>query len=170
MTEKLRVEHTFDVSEKGFWDTFLDEEYNRAMFRDSLKFPRWELTQFELTDEKATRVVEVEPFVGDLPRAVKAVLGNTIRYREEGTLDRPKNSYKLRIVPPKLQDKLIVSGHQFTEPLGEGRCKRVFTADIQIKIFAVGSVIEKLIVADMKKGYDVGAKFTQNYMREKGVQ
>ncbi len=170
MTERIRIEHNFDVSEKGFWDTFLDAEYNRAMFRDSLKFPRWETTTLDVSEEEVVRVVQVEPYVGELPGPVKRVLGSRISFREEGRLDRANNSYKLKIVPAQLADKILISGEQFTEALGEGRCKRVFVAEVKIKIFAIGSIIEKLIAKDMQKGYDVGATFTRDYMHKRGIK
>src|SRR5690606_6754238 len=74
MTERLRIEHEFECSEKGFWETFLNREYNHEMFRQHMKFPRWELSTFDMRDEEVVRVVEVEPYVGPLPGPVKKVL------------------------------------------------------------------------------------------------
>ena len=164
------MEHTFDCSEKAFWDTFLDEAYNKAMFMESMKFPRWEVTRFDLTDEELYRVVEVEPYIGQLPGPIIKVLGNKIRYREEGRLDRVTNSYKLSVVPGKFADKIAVTAEQRTEPLAEGRCKRIFTAEVSVKIFAVGGMIEKQLVSDLRKSYDEGARFTQQYMNDLGIK
>ena len=170
MSERLHMEHTFDCSEKAFWDTFLDDAYNKAMFIESMKFPRWEVTRFDLSDAELYRVVEVEPYIGQLPGPIIKVLGNKIRYREEGRLDRATNSYKLSVVPGKFADKISVTAEQRTEPLGEDRCKRIFTAEVSVKIFAVGGMIEKQLVSDLRKSYDEGARFTQQYMNDLGIK
>jgi hypothetical protein len=166
MTERIRIEHTFECSEKAFWDTFLKEEYNKEMFCQRMKFPRWEITTFEAKEDEVIRVVEVEPYVGELPGAIKKVIGDNVGYREEGRLDRIKNSYKLKVIPARLADKLFIKGEQFTQSLGESRCRRVFEAEVQVKIFGIGGLIEKHIVGDLKRSYDVGADFTKNYMKE----
>lgn len=170
MSERIRVEHSFDCTEKAFWDTFLDEEYNKAMFLGEMKFSRWELSRFDLNDDEMQRTVVVEPYVGELPRPILKVLGNSIRYEEVGRLDRKANSYKLQVVPGKFADKISVQGEQRTEALGADRCKRIFEADISVKIFGVGGMIEKQLASDLRKSYDVGARFTQTYMNERGIK
>lgn len=169
MTERVRIEHDFECSEKAFWETFLITEYNQEMFCERMRFPRWELLTFELEEDKMRRVVEVEPYVTELPGPIKKVIGESIRYREEGTLDRKSGSYSFRILPSKLADKILVSGKQFTQSLGDNRCRRIFEAEVSVKIFAIGSLIEKQVISDMRKSYDVGAAFTQDYMRRHGI-
>jgi len=46
---------------------------------------------------------------------------------------------------------------------------RIFEATVEIKIFAIGSIIEKQLLQDLKRSYDVGAQFTQDYMTRHGV-
>lgn len=170
MSERVRIEHTFECSEKAFWETFLDQEYNRQMFCERMKFPRWEVTQFEDAGTSVRRVVEVEPYVAELPGPIKKVIGDNIRYREEGTLDLSKNTYSLKVIPGRLADKLLISGKQFTESIGEGRCRRIFEAEVQVKVFGVGAMIERQIVGDLKKSYDIGAKFTEKYLAEHAIK
>lgn len=169
MTEKVRIEHDFECSENGFWETFLNVEYNKEMFQVHMKFPRWEIVRIQDESGVISRVVEVEPYVAELPGPIKKVLGDTIRYREEGQLDRTKNRYDLRVVPSRLADKILVSGRQFTEPLGETRCRRIFEATVEVKVFGIGGLIEKNIASDLRKSYDIGARFTQNYMKRNNI-
>jgi hypothetical protein len=169
MTERVRIEHDFECSVEAFWETFLNDDYNKEMFCQRMKFPRWEPVSFELKEDEMRRVVEVEPYVAELPGPIKKVIGDNVRYREEGKLDRKSGCYSFRIVPAKLADKILVSGRQFTESLGDSRCRRIFEAEVQIKIFGIGSLIEKNVVADMRKSYDIGALFTQDYMRRHGI-
>jgi hypothetical protein len=169
MTERVRIEHDFDCSEQAFWNTFLDQKYNQEMFCGRMKFPRWEVVSFNTTETEMRRVIEVEPYVGNLPGPIKKVLGDSIRYREEGHLDRKANSYQLKIVPSKLADKILVNGRQYTTPLGDNKCRRIFEATIEVKIFGIGSLIEKNVVSDLTKSYEVGAVFTRNYMQQHGI-
>ncbi len=169
MTERVRVEHDFECSENGFWETFLNADYNREMFQSHMKFPRWDLIRCEEEKGGISRVVEVEPYVAELPGPIKKVLGDTIRYREEGHLDRTKNCYELRVIPSRLADKILVSGRQFTEPLPGGRCRRIFEATVEVKVFGIGGMIERNIAGDLRKSYDIGARFTQNYMSRHNI-
>lgn len=170
MAENIRIEHTFATSEDTFWDKiFFDEEYNRRMFLEALRFPHWRELSSEDGGDHVTRVVEIEPSLGELPAAIQKVIGEGLRYREEGRFDKKSRHYGIRIVPSKLADKMHVDGELFTQSVGEGQVKRIFTAAVSVKIFGVGSMIEKRLVADLKRSYDVGAQFTSDFIREKGL-
>lgn len=170
MSERVRIEHTFECSEESFWKLFLNDDYNKAMFCDYMKFPRWQVTQLQEEGNEVRRTVEVEPYVADLPAAIKKVVGDNVRYREEGKLDKQKNRYSVHTIPARLADKLRVEGEQYTEPLGEGQCRRIFTAEITVKIFGIGGLMEKRIAADLQRSYDLGAKFTHRYIKEHGIK
>lgn len=169
MTERARIEHEFNCSEEVFLDLFLKEAYNKALFEGFLKFPMWRVSSENDTPSKVSRTIEVEPFVADLPIAIQKVVGNNLRYREEAYYDKHERKYHVKVVPNRLADKILVSGVQLTEPLGPGRCKRIFLADVEVKIFGVGGLIEKRIVADLIKSYDIGKRFTDDYLTEHGL-
>lgn len=169
MAERVRIEHEFNCSEQTFWDLFLSEEYNQALFQGYLKFPLWRVATAEERNGTLHRSVEVEPYVVDLPGPIKKVVGDSIRYQEIGQLERAPLRYTVKVVPAKLADKLFVSGVQRTEPLGPHTCRRIFEATVEVKIFGVGGLIEKRIVQDLTKSYDLGAKFTNRYIAEKGL-
>jgi hypothetical protein len=170
MSEHLVVEHDFECSEKAFWDVFLDNDYNRAMFLGHLGFNRWEIVRFDQSEQAISRTVEVEPKVGPLPGPIKKVIGEKIGYREEGRLDLTKNRYELKVIPGLMAEKISVTGVQYTVALGEHRCRRVFDATITVKIFGVGSLIERQIAADMRKGYAVGAAYTEMHIAKHGIR
>ncbi len=170
MSEHIVVEHEFECSEKAFWEVFLDNDYNREMFLGHLGFNRWEIVQLDEGEERVSRAVEVEPKTGPLPGPIKKVIGEKIGYREEGTFDRSKRRYELKVIPGLLGDKIKVEGAQYTVALGEHRCKRVFEATISVKIFGIGSLIEKQIATDMRKGYEVGAQYTKQHLSKNEIQ
>lgn len=166
MTERVRVEHDFDCSQQQFWQTFLSADYNRAMFVDDMKFRRWEIVELIEEGDRVRRAVEVQPYVGELPAAIKKVIGDTVKYREEGTLDLSKHRYDLRVVPGILPGKIQVTGSQYTTELSEEKTRRIFEATVEVKVFGVGGLIEKQIASDMKKSYERGASFTQKYIKD----
>jgi hypothetical protein len=119
--------------------------------------------------EGAMGIPEVSEPLGDLPAAIQKVVGEGLRYREEGRFDKKSRHYGIRIVPSRLADKMSVDGELFTQAVGDNQVKRIFTAAVSVKIFGLGSMIEKRLVADLKRSYDVGAKFTADFIKEKGL-
>jgi hypothetical protein len=170
MTERARIQHDFDCTEATFWDLFLDDTYNQALFQGFLKFPRWQVLERVERGNELHRVVEVEPYVGELPGPIKKIVGESFSYREVGYLDRQKQRYYVRIVTSRLSDKFSVECEQYTEPLDGGkRCRRIFLANVGVHIFGVGGLIERRIVTDLSRSYDIGAQFTNDYVKKHGL-
>jgi len=165
-----RIEHIFNCSSETFWNkVFFDEEYNRRLFKDELRFPSWREVKREDRGNELYRVVEVVPHVGELPGPLKAVVGDGIGYEEHGTFDKQKQRYRVEVKPNKLADKVFVRIEMFTEPAGEKQCRRVVTVSVTAKIFGVGGMIEKRMLSDLEKSYGKGAKFTNAFLAEKGL-
>jgi hypothetical protein len=166
----LEVEHVFNCAEATYWDRiFLDPEYNERLFKTELKFPVWRELSREERGGVLHRVVEVVPYVGELPGALKAVVGEGIGYEERGVLDRAAKSYKVTVVPNKLADKLSIKVDLWTVADGEQRCKRKARAEAHVKIFGVGGAIEKRMLADLERSYQKSAEFTNRFVAEKGL-
>jgi len=166
----LEVEHTFNCSEATFWDRiFLDPEYNDRLFKTELKFPVWREVSREEKGGVIHRLVEVVPYVGELPTALKAVVGDGIGYQERGIFDRNAKSYKVVVQPNKLADKLSIKVDQWTIADGDNKCRRKARAEVNVKIFGVGGAIEKRTLADLEKSYAKSADFTNRFIAEKGL-
>lgn len=166
----LDIEHTFNCSEATFWDRiFLDPEYNERLFKTELKFPVWREVSREEKGGVLYRVLEVVPYVGELPATLKAVVGEGIGYEERGVFDRSAKSYKVVVVPNRLADKLSVKVDQWTIASGDNRCLRKARAECSVKIFGVGGAIEKRMLADLEKSYAKSADFTNRFIAEKGL-
>lgn len=167
MAESIIV-NELDCSENVFWDElFFDEEFNRKLFLEELGFEVWKIVSEKSTDDAVERQLDVCPKVGDIPSAVKAVVGESLGYREFGRYDRKRRRYAVKATSPKLGDRFLVEGEMHTEPLGDARCKRVFTVKVTAKIFGVGGLIEKRVLADMEKSYAQSAGFIGRYLRSK---
>jgi hypothetical protein len=115
------------------------------------------------------RVVKVVPRIGELPLPLKKLVGEGIGYEEVGRFDKKTRRYRLDVRPNRLADKLSITGEMFTEPAGPGSCKRIFTATVTAKIFGVGGMLEQRIVDDLRKSYEVAARFTKVCLSEKSA-
>jgi hypothetical protein len=166
----VRVEHVFSCSEETFWDeVFFSEEYNRRLFLEHLSFPVWRELEREDRGGELQRVVEVVPKTSALPPAIQKAIGDGAGYRELGVFDRAARRYRLRIEPTRFADKVGVEGELRTEPAGEGKCKRLFTATVTAKVFGIGGMLEKHIANDLERSYEASASFTRSFIAEKGL-
>ncbi len=166
----VRIVHRFDCDEPTFWERiFFDEAFNRAMYLEHLQFQKWEILEQKETDTAISRTVSVTPKVGDLPGAIKSLIGDNLTYREIGTFDKAKRRYELSVVPNVLSDKISVRGATWVEPVTPKQCSRVFEARVSVNVFGVGGIIEKRIIADLQLSYNAGAVFTAEYLRKSGL-
>jgi hypothetical protein len=162
----VRIAHRFDCDERTFWDRiFFDEAFNRDMYLKHLQFQNWQVLEQRETETTIARTVTVTPKVGDLPGAIKSLIGENLSYREIGTFDKQARRYKLDVVPNVLPDKVSVRGETWVEPIGATQCNRIFEAEVNVKVFGVGSIIEKRLIADLQLSYNAGAVFTAEYLK-----
>jgi hypothetical protein len=167
---ETRIEHIYNCSEDTFWQKiFFDEEYNRKLFKEALAFPVYEQTSLEDSDTQVRRTIKVVPKLGPMPGPLKAVIGEGIGYQEKGVFDKKTRRYAIDITPNKLADKVSITGTLFTEPRGDDKCNRVFECKVVAKIFGVGGMLEKRVIADMQDSYAKGAEFSNRYIAEKGL-
>src|SRR5439155_9970223 len=86
---EMRVEHVFNCSEETFWTkVFFDDEYNRRLFVETLRFPVWRVLKSEDQGDEVRRTIEASPPIGDLPGALKAVIGDNAGYEERGVFNK----------------------------------------------------------------------------------
>jgi len=169
MAEML-VEHVFKCSEETFWTkVFFDDEYNRRLFLELLKFPVWRVIKSEEHGDEVRRTIEASPPIGDLPGPLKAVVGDSAGYEERGVFDKKTRRYRVQVVPNRMSDKINVSVEMWTEPMGDAQCKRFARATATAKIFGVGGLLEKKLLADLERSYEKSAAFTNTFVGEKGL-
>jgi hypothetical protein len=167
----IDVEHPFNCSEATFWDqVFLNLEFNERLFKGELKFPGWREISSEERGDAIHRVVEVVPYVGELPGPLKALVGEGIGYRERGVLERAARRYRVEVIPNKMADKLKISVEMSTVPDGEQRCRRRAHAECSARIPFVGGMLEKRLLDDLAQSYARAADFTNRYVAEKGLR
>lgn len=160
------IRHTLDCDIDTYWRCVFDEEYNRRLY-EVLKFRDFKYVAQENRGENKYRKMYLNPPPADLPAPVAKVIGD-ISWHEEGTWDAKTKRYKFKILPASLPDKTHINGEVWCESRGDKKCERVAKTSIEVKVMIVGGMVEKHIAADMKKSYDVAAKFTNDFVKEKG--
>jgi hypothetical protein len=166
--QRAKIAHEFDCSEAVFWQvSYFDDEYNRRLYLETLKFPVWRILDQQVTDTSLQRRVEIQPLVENLPLAMKKVVGDRLGYVEEGRLDRKANRYRFRIIPAAMPEKTEIAGEMWTEVLGPNRVRRLVDFSIEVKIMMVGKLIEQRTVDDTRATHDKVAQFLRAYLREK---
>ena len=142
---KVSLRTEIDCSEDVFWNKcILDEEFNRRLFLDLLKFNGYRLLESRDDGQKLVKRQEVEPTVNGLPGPLKKLLGDKLSYVEEGVFDRATRTYRFKVQPSALPD-------------------------IEVKVFAVGGMAEERIATDLKHSYVTAAGFIRTFLSEKGL-
>jgi hypothetical protein len=168
--KQVVFEHIFECDEDTFWDKlFFEDDYNRKMFLDTLKFDQWEQTIHERTDAVLKRTVVVRPPVGDVPGTIRKILGDKFGYKEHGTFDRKAKRYHVEIEPTAAPDKTHIHGDIWLEKAGDKRVKRIAKMHVEVSIMLVGKLIEDKVVSDMRLSYEKAAGFSNTWMKEKGL-
>jgi len=167
---KFTIRHTFDIGVDEFWEKiFFDDEFNRRLYLDTLQFKDWKV--LEKTDKGGgviERRVHCEP-KSDAPAVVKKLVGDSMAYVEKGRFDPSSKRWKWEIIPSKLADKMKIAGEFWLESRGDKRSERFTDVDLQVKIFGVGGVVEGFVEKQVKDSYDIAARFTNKWIKDKGL-
>jgi hypothetical protein len=170
MTE-TRFEHQFSCSEATFWGkVFFDPEYNRRLFLEELKCPDYRLLELEETDEQIVRVHQISPRVAGVPGPISSLIGAGFSYVERDVFTRQSRRMNLVVTPSRLSSKLDIRGVYYTVAEGLHRCRRVFECQVVCKLPGVGGLLEKQIVSDMHRDYELTATFTERYLAEQHLE
>ena len=167
---EITIVHELECDEDTFFrECVFGTEFNRTLYLDTLKFPAYQVLEDVDGAERRTRKVRIDPPVGGLPGPIKKVLGDRFGYVEEGTFDKKTKRYSFKVTPTTLAEKTKTVGDVWCEPLGDKRVKRLARILVEVKVFAIGGMIEDKILQDLRASYDAAAKFTNEYLHAKGL-
>ncbi len=162
----IHLSHLYDCAEEKFWELFFDDAFNERLFRQGLQFPVYEQLSYEETETEIRRLTHVVPKVGQLPAALKKLVGEQVGYRERGLFDKRTRRFAIDIIADRAPDRLTVRGVLRCEPGDDGKCRRVFDATVEARVFGVGGLLEKRIIDDLRASYDGTAEYANRYLKE----
>jgi hypothetical protein len=168
---EITLRHEINTDEDTFWSKIVfDESFNKKLYVEGLKFPKWDLLEMKNDDAKITRRVLVQPDTGELPGPLKKAFGGgSLAYTEEGTFDKKSKRYVFKVTPTMMADKVKVSGELWVESIGEKKIRRSCTMKVEAKIFVIGSMVEERILKDLRTSYDDSTSVTNDYIAKNAL-
>jgi hypothetical protein len=165
----VKIRHELDCDAETYWmKCVFNDDYNKRLYLDTLKFPEFKLLEQEDAGDTIRRKLHLSPSLEGMPGPVKKAMGDKFSWIEEGTLDKKTNRYTFKITPSSMADKTKNNGVLYTESIGDKKIARLAEILIEVKVFLVGGMIEEKIISDLKASYEAAARFTNEYVKEKG--
>jgi hypothetical protein len=161
------IRHPIEGDAEAYWRCVFDDEFNRRLYVDVMRFREFKTLRLETTDEVITRAFYFNPPPTPLPKPVEKVLGD-MSWVEEATYDRRARRMRVRYVTGRMADKIAIDGEVWCEPRADGAIERVARMRVDARLFVVGPLVQRAILADLDKNLAAIASFTTDFIREKG--
>jgi hypothetical protein len=160
--KRVTVTTTIDCDVDTFWKTFFDRDFNQKLYSEGLGFKRFEIVEMSDSGRRVKGVPKV-----NAPGPVAKLLGDSFGYEEAGTLDKASNTYRWKMTPNTMGDKLFTSGSVKIEPAGDGKVRRTSEATIEAKVFGLGGVLESTAEGEIRQSFEREAAFMNRWFSEK---
>ena len=166
---EITARHELDCSIQDYWEKCVfDPEFNQKLYVERLHFNSFVPGPSVDTAERRTKKCTMEPDLAGIPGPAKKVIGDALRYTEDGYLDKKSMRYYSSITPSAFADKTHVDAELWCEPSPTGdanKCVRVARVKVEVKVFVVGSMVEDKIIKDLRSAYDAEAAFVREWVR-----
>ena len=163
---KFEIAHIYDLDPKTYatevhFSDELQAKYVGTIYKERLVLDRQE------DDRGLTIRFRVTPN-RDIPAALKKALrGAGLGYEEVDRFDREKLRVDWSVKTDAFTKKTTCKGAVTFEDAGGGKCRRVISGEVKVRVMLVGGMIEKAIVDGMKDSFEKTAAITRNFLREK---
>ena len=183
VTKRMRVtiEHVFEgISVGNFADLYFDETFNDALSKE-LKLGR-HLVRLDRSDKRIVRHVCYEPAreTGHAiaspanagraapPEAVHRLIdqaygSSAASFVEELDYDVASRRGTWRTIPNKWAERVRNEGTIEFAAAGDNTRRRV-EAEVKIKAFGFGGIVERMVVAEIEKNYAATTAFTRAWL------
>jgi hypothetical protein len=165
----FRITHDFDVTpEIYFGKIHFDDEYNRRLHK-AMALKEYSVFEKNEDEKELRRKIRVVP-ERDIPSMLKKIVGDAgLSYTEISTFHKKEYRIDWKVITDIMKDKVDSHGHFLVAPLGQGRCRREVDGVVEVKVFGVGGMVEKLIVENLQDSYEKAAQTTIQFIKEKGL-
>ena len=163
---RFRMTQELDLGVEEHWRLFFDPEFERGLYLEHMRFPKYELVEQREDGDKITRRERVTPRL-DVPAAVAKVLGPSFGYVEDGTFDKKSRTWRCRILPNVLTDRLSCDMTVTCAELAPERCRRTVETSIDARIFAIGGLVESAFEKSLRDGWENSAGYIVKIARAK---
>ncbi len=141
---------------------YLDATFIEALYRQGLGFLDFELVSQRGAPEAGPfqRTLRLQP-PSNAPKVVQKVLGSTQEYQEEGALDPDSGIWSYEVTPATMASRINIRGTMRAAQLSPSRCRAMFEAHFEARIFGVGSAVERFMASQ----FDENLKKQEAFMR-----
>ncbi len=161
--KKVHIAHEINCSPAVFWKLYFDPVFTEALLKEAIKVDEFKVLKFEETAQGVHRITTGKPRI-NAPAAVQKVIGSNFSYTEEARFDRAKGTTTSKISLSSFTDKVRNECTIRLEPLGTDRVRRIGDAEIEVKIFGMGGMMESAMEKQMVEGWNAGAEFTNRWI------
>lgn len=140
---KVREEAIFNSDPQFYLKSYFDEEGRIKREVEGVGTISYKIEQRSQEGGVWKHVARsVEPL--DAPGPVRKIFGQTQTMFEEASWREGSDTIEVTYRPEKMADKVSIRSKIIAVPHGEGQCKVTIECDIQVKIFGIGGMIEKM--------------------------
>lgn len=163
--KKVQLSHEINCTPEAFWKLYFDPEFTAAVVKEAIKVEEFKVLKFEENEREIVRVTTGKPRI-NAPAAIQKVVGSNFSYTEEVRFDRKTQVATSTITLSTFGDKVRNTTRLRVEPLGTDRIRRLADAEIEVKIFGMGTIMEGAMEKQMREGWGEGAEFTNRWIAE----
>jgi hypothetical protein len=162
---KFTVTHEINCNADTFWKIFFDKTFSEKLYKESLGFPEYTITEQRDTGTEVIRVSVGTPKM-DMPGPVAKLLGSSFSFTEHGTFNKATKVYRFKSTPSTMADKLRNEGTLRIEPIGDNKVRRIAEIEIEAKVFGVGGLIESSAEKQFREGWDRSAVYMNQWIAD----
>jgi hypothetical protein len=161
-----RIVHEFRAPNlELFWQEYLKEVFHSALAAP-LGMARREVLERRETEAAVHQTVRFVP-VAQPPRFIRRFTGGDLSYLEQSTFDRASRRLDFTITFSTLLAARI-AGRFTVVGAGPGRLSRTVSGEISVSLPAIGRRVERHILEDMQRSYEIEARFTETWLDDLG--
>ncbi len=155
---KFTITHEINCNADTFWKVFFDRNFNENLYKESLGYVEFTITEQRETDSEIIRQALAKPKM-DFPGPVAKLFGSGYRCTEVSRLAKSTKVWKVKLTPSTMADKIREEGSMRLEPIGDSKVRRIANIEIEAKIFGVGGLIESTMEKTRRAEWDQSASY-----------
>lgn len=161
--KKVHLSHEINCSPETFWKLYFDPTFTEGVVTEAIKVDDFKILKYEENEREIHRITTGKPRL-NAPAAIQKVIGNNFSYTEEVRFDRKTQIARSKITLSTFTDKVRNECTLRVEPIGPDRVRRIADAELEVKIFGMGGIMESGMEKQMQEGWTAGAEFTNRWL------
>lgn len=157
--------HEFATTPALFWQVFFSDAYNEDLYR-KLPMQSHRVLEQTVAPDGSTlhRVQEVIPKFS-LPSWAQSIVQD-LSYREYNDYHKTHSTMQVRIETNALRDRFELAGTYLVKPIGENRCRREYTGELNIRIPLLGKKLESLLLKQLTESEAIAVQVTERWIAD----